>query len=115
MAKAMMHGIHDVFPPDEIDANDPISLKKLLKLEGEWSTLKELLGFDFDGDEKTMILGEGKREMLLEVLDRWDKSAKGKMRPIELQELQSVVSKVSYAFKAIPAGKGLMTPCKKLL
>jgi hypothetical protein len=51
MIKAMMHGIHDVFLPDEIDANDPISLKKLLKLEGEWSPLKELLGFDSDGEE----------------------------------------------------------------
>jgi hypothetical protein len=62
-----------------------------------------------------MILGNGKCEMLLEVLDRWVRSANGKMRPIEFQEFQSVVSKVCHAFKAILAGKGLMTPCNKLL
>jgi hypothetical protein len=115
LTKAMMHGIHDVFPPDTEDANDPISLKKLLKLEGEWAVLKELLGFEFDGEKKTMILAESKRTHLLEVLDRWVRCASGKMRPIEWQEFHSVVSKIRHAFKAIPAGKGLLTPCNKLL
>jgi hypothetical protein len=117
LTKAMMHGIHDVFPPDSEDANDLISLKKLLKLEveGKWSMLKELLGFDFNGEEKTMILAESKRTLLLEVLDRWVRSAKGEIRPIEWQEFHSVVLKIRHAFKARPAGKGLLTPCNRLL
>ncbi len=29
VANAIMHGIHDVFPPDAVDSNDPISEKNL--------------------------------------------------------------------------------------
>eukprot|EP00956_Cyclotella_meneghiniana_P034528 scaffold105814_cov64-Cyclotella_meneghiniana.AAC.1 len=49
VANAVMQGIHDVFPACEIDENDPISLKKLKKLEGEWALVKDVLGFTFDG------------------------------------------------------------------
>ena len=65
VANAVMQGIHDVFPACEIDENDSISLKKLKKLEGEWALVKDVLGFTFDGDKKTMILEEPKREFLL--------------------------------------------------
>jgi len=34
VATAIMTGIHDVFPADIVDSNDPISEKKLLKGEG---------------------------------------------------------------------------------
>jgi hypothetical protein len=54
IANAIMHGIHDVFLPDEEDSNDPISENKLKKGEGRYETKKTLLGFDFDGEGKTM-------------------------------------------------------------
>ncbi len=47
--RRLMTGIHDVFPADIIDNNDPISVKKLLKGEGQYLLLKTLLGFNFDG------------------------------------------------------------------
>jgi hypothetical protein len=56
ISNAVMHAIHDVFPADSDDENDPISLKKLRKKEGEWALLKEMLGFDFDGLKKTISL-----------------------------------------------------------
>ena len=34
VANAIMHGIHDVFPPDNDDNEDPISEKKMKKGEG---------------------------------------------------------------------------------
>ena len=68
IAKSVMHGVHDVFPADEDDDNDPLSMKKLLKLEGDWALLKEILGFEFDGVEKTMQLEPKKRDALLEVM-----------------------------------------------
>ena len=34
VANAIMEGIHDIFLPDNDDANDPLSEKKLLKREG---------------------------------------------------------------------------------
>jgi hypothetical protein len=60
VANAIMLRIHDVFPANIVDSNDPISEKKLKKGEGQYSTLKTLLGFDFDGNRKTMWLEEKK-------------------------------------------------------
>ena len=68
VATAIMTGIHDVFPADIVDGNDPISEKKLLKGEGQYSVFKTLLGFDFDGKRKTMWLEEEKRAKLLTIL-----------------------------------------------
>ena len=53
-ANAMLNGIHDVFPPDSNDAEDPISLKKLQNGDGAWALQKDILGFTFDGVEKTL-------------------------------------------------------------
>jgi hypothetical protein len=52
-------------------SNDPISKKKILQLDGEYSTTKTILGFDFDGDHKTLWLEEAKRAHLLTVLHEW--------------------------------------------
>jgi hypothetical protein len=51
-----MTGIHDVFPPDANDNNDPISEKKLRAQEGLYSMRKMLLGFDFNSIAKTIWL-----------------------------------------------------------
>jgi hypothetical protein len=51
-----MTGIHDVFLADDINSNDPISEKKLKQLDGEYSTKKTILSFDFDGINKTIWL-----------------------------------------------------------
>ncbi len=40
VANAIIHGIHDVIPPDAEDSNDPISEKKLKKGEGMYETKK---------------------------------------------------------------------------
>ena len=49
VANAVMHGIHDVFPPEENEDQDPISAKKLGKGDGVLSTTKCVVGFNFDG------------------------------------------------------------------
>jgi hypothetical protein len=71
VASAIMTGIHDVFPGNIVDSDDSISLKKLHKGEGTYSTLKTLLGFDFDGKRKTLWLEEEKRAKLLTTLQGW--------------------------------------------
>jgi hypothetical protein len=48
VAMAGMTGIHDIFPANIVDCNNPISEKKLLKCEGQYSIFKTLLGFNFD-------------------------------------------------------------------
>ncbi len=71
VANAIMHSIHDVFPPYVVDSNDPILEKKLKRGEGTYDTRKMLLGFDFDGKGKTMWLEAAKREKLLTILKGW--------------------------------------------
>ncbi len=76
VATAVMTGLHDVFPPEADDSNNPISKKKLRQHQGQFSTRKTLLGFDFDGITKTMWLEQAKREKLLTVLKGWVRAGK---------------------------------------
>ena len=76
VANAVMCGIHDVFPPAEDEADNPISLKKMLQQDGVWDTLKELLGFVFNGTDHTIWLLEGKRDALIKTVTVWLRSSK---------------------------------------
>jgi hypothetical protein len=71
VGRVVMHKIHEVFPTDDNNANTPVSKNKLLKGEGVMSTTKTILGFDFDGVEKTMWLESAKRDQLLMILHSW--------------------------------------------
>ena len=114
-ANAVLAGIHDVFPADNVDENDPISLKKLKKKDGQWALTKDILGFTFDGEKKTLILEEPKREFLLVILQKWLRGARRQHCAIPFNEFESVVAKLRHSFTAIPAGVGLLSPCNKLL
>ena len=117
LGRGTMHGVHDVFPEDKVDEDNPLSFKKLKKLEGQYDVQKELLGFDMDGVEHTMILGVGKLELILFTLHRWirfcrrGRSGSG----IPFTEFHSLVSKCRHAFLALPAGKGPMTEANCIL
>ena len=45
VANEIITGIHDVFLPDKDYKEDAISLKKILKKEALWETIKNVLGF----------------------------------------------------------------------
>ena len=115
VANAVMKGIHDVFPEDDDDNEDPISLKKLNQGDGRYSTRKCILGFDFDGEAKTLWLEEEKRALLLTILHGWLRGARRAHIGIPFKEFESVTAKIRHAFTAIPAGKGLMSPCNWVL
>ena len=53
---AIMTGIHDFFHPDKDDKEYSISLKKILKNEGAWEIIQNLLGFEFDGNPWEYII-----------------------------------------------------------
>ena len=110
-----MPGIYDVFPADDNDANDPILEKKLKQLDGEYGTTKTIIGFDFDGLAKTLWLEDAKRTHLLTVLHGWLRSSRTGTVGIPFKEFKSVIAKIRHAFMAIPAGRGLLTPCNKML
>ncbi len=110
-----MKGIHDVFPEDSDDDNDPILLKKLRQGEGRYSTRKCILGFDFDGEDKTLWLETDKRALLLTILQKWLQGSRRAHAGIPFKEFKSVTAKLRNAFTAIPAGKGLLSPCNWVL
>ena len=74
VAKAIMTGIHDVFPPDKDDKEDAISIKKILKEEAVQATIKNVLGFEFDGNpgEHTIWLTEDRRTDILTKIEKVD-------------------------------------------
>ena len=113
---AVMTGINDVFPADESnDDDDPISEKKLKKLEGQYSTVKTLLGFDFDGISKTMWLEAAKREKLLTILRGWICTGHRGSAGIPFKEFESTIAKIRHAFTCIPMGASLLSPCNRIL
>jgi hypothetical protein len=115
VATAVMTGIHDVFPPDADDNNNPISKKKLRQHEGQFSTRKTLLGFEFDGITKTMWLEQAKREKLLTVLKGWVRAGERGTAGIPFKEFELVTAKLRHTFTCIPAGVGLLSPCNWIL
>ncbi len=115
-ATAVMTGIHDVFPAnDEDDGDDPISEKKLNKFEGQYSTIKTLLGFDFDGVTKTMWLETAKREKLLTILRGWIRTGHRGAAGIPFKEFESTIAKIRHAFTCIPMGNSLLSACNRIL
>jgi hypothetical protein len=117
VATAVMQGIHDIFPANANDNEDPISFKKIGKGEGVWALQKDILGFMFDGEvgAKTMQLEGPKRDFLLAILQKWIRAANSGMAPIPFAEFESVTSKLRHAFISIPAGCGLLSPCNTIL
>jgi hypothetical protein len=111
VARGILHGIHGVFPPSEDDSTDPILNKKLRKGEGTFETSKCLLGFEFDGVEKTIWLEDAKRASLLQILHQWIRGAVKGKHGIPFAEFESVVAKLRHAFMALREGRGLLSPC----
>ena len=115
VSRAILHGIHDVFPPEDDDDTDPISFKKIMKGEGKWALIKDILGFTFDGEHKTLWLEEPKRDALITILKGWIRSGEHQHHGVPFKEFESIVAKIRHAFIAIPAGKGLLSPCNDII
>jgi hypothetical protein len=115
IANAIMLGIHNVFPPDAKDSNDPISEKKLKKGEGGTRPGKHCLGSIFDGKAKTMWLKSAKGKKLLTILKGWICTGKRGSLNILFGKFESTIAKIWHAFTSIPAGGGLPSPCNRLL
>ena len=115
IANAVLTGIHDVFPPDELQESDPISYKKLLKLEGMWALVKDILGFTFDGENKTIWLEGPKRDVLLTTIKHWLNQSEKRNAGVPFDEFRTVIAKLRHAFISIPGGKGLLSPCNSII
>ena len=106
--KAILHGIHSVFPPPEITQHpgeDPISQKKMMQGDGTWCTTKEILGWIVDGAAFTIQLPPSKCEKITKLIKKVKK-----MKACSLQTYQEVAGKLQHASFAIPGGKDLLSP-----
>ncbi len=107
LSRAMLHGIHAIFPPPEVtghNGGDPISEKKLDKLEGLFDPVKEILGWILDGTHYTIQLPPDKVQKIITTI----KSLKNK-HFIKAKEFQKLAGTLNHAATGIPGGRGLFT------
>ena len=76
---------------------------------------KTILGFEFDGVNKTMWLEEAKWEKLLTTLHGWIRLANRGAGGIPYKIFETTIAKLRHAFMAIPSGVGLLSPCNRIL
>ena len=108
VSRAMLHGIHAIFPPPSVTKHcgeDPISKGKLEKGEGVWEIVKEILGWIFNGEEYTIQLPSEKCDAICKLLRRIIKQ-----KQVTKQKFQQIVGKLQHASFGIPGGKSLFTP-----
>ena len=112
IARALLHAIHDVFPEHLHTPDDqPASMKKILKGEGQWSPIKEILGWIFDGINKTVQLPPEKIDAILATMNAMLRSTTG----VKFQDFQKLTGKLHHASIGIPTGKSLMTQFNRQL
>ena len=113
-SRALLHAIHQIFPPPAAtghDGEDPISQKKLiLEGEGVWDTRKEILGWIFDGINLTMELPKTKADSLRTTITSLLHGQK-----LEVKQYESFLGKCQHACFAIPGGKAILAPLYRVL
>ncbi len=98
VARGILHGIHDVFQPSADDSKDPILAKKLRKGNSTYESNKCILGFNFDGVNKTIWLEEDNRAALLTILHQWIRGATRSKRGVPFAEFELVTAKALTCF-----------------
>ena len=113
ISRAMLHGIHTVFPPPEVTGHqggDPISVKKIENGDGHWLFKKEILGWQMNGKKFTIQLPQDKKIKILEQLRTFKKY---KFCP--LNAFQKLAGRLQHASFALPGGYGLFSEMQKAL
>jgi hypothetical protein len=108
LSRAILHGIHLVFPPPLAtghDGEDPVSLKKLKQGDGLWETRKELLGWVFDGARRCIELLPNKVDTITAEIH-----AVTRKDTIPRKRFEQLRGRLRHACIGLPAGKGLMGP-----
>ena len=107
-SRAMLYGVHSIFPPPDITGHagqDPISQKKLAQGEGTWTTTKEILGWLVDGAKFTIQLTPDKCKKISKQIKR---ICSFKRCPLRM--FQEIAGKLQHASYGIPGGKGMFSP-----
>ena len=113
-SRALLHGIHSVFPPPAVTGHsgkDLVLMKKLLEGKGMCDVCKEILGWVMDGSTLCIELAEKKQAAILKEL----KTVLRINRNIPFKRAQKLVGKLRHAAVGIPAGKALFVPINQLM
>jgi hypothetical protein len=113
ISRAMLHGVHSVFPPNEITQHpggDSIAEKKMDKGEGKWEYQKEVLGWLFDGQKFTIQLPPEKCVNIVNLIKEIIKKP-----AISLKKFQRIAGKLQHASMGIPGGSGLFSPLQQAM
>ena len=89
VANTIMTEIRDVFTPYKNDKEYTTSLKKMLKKETSWATIKNVLGFEFDGNpgEHTIWLTVDRCIVILTKLKKWIREGEHRKKVIPFEEI----------------------------
>ena len=113
VSKAMIHGVHSIFPPPDIsghNGHDPVSHPKLLKEEGLWAFEKEVLGWILNGKDFTLQLPTPKCEAIRKMTKTIITSKR-----VSLNKFQKLAGKLQHASFGIPGGKSLFSPIQRAM
>ena len=116
--RAVLHAIYNTFPPPELTGSTmgpPISEKKLTE-EGLWQTCKEILGWTFDGIQRTIELAPQKcKKLRSTILDAVEFGRNDPKKYIPLKQFKQLHGKLQFATVALALGKPLMGPLDNAL
>jgi hypothetical protein len=108
ICQAAIHGIHVLFPPPLVsnhsDGKEPISWKKLAQGKGNFDTMKEMIGFLFDGVKRTVHLPAKKVLAYIK-----ETHTILRQNTIPIKSLQAIVGRLRHASVILPAAKGFFT------
>ena len=113
LSRAMINGIHSIFPPPEVtthNGGDPIAEKKLNNGDGTWCHLKEILGWIFDGKNFTIHLPPPKCTAIIKEINKILK-----MKRSSLNKYQKIAGKLQHASFGIPDGRSLFSPIQQAM
>ena len=113
VSRAMLHGVHSIFPPNEIThhpGGDSIAEKKIDKGEGKWEYKKEILGWDFNGLDSTIQLPPDKCDKIIKLIKQITR-----MKSLPLKKFQRLAGKLQHASMGIPGGAGLFSPLQSAM
>lgn len=109
VSRAALHTIHSIFPPPEVtghvNGKDSISRKKVERGDVRFAPTKEMLGFELDGQQRTVRLPKTKAESIVAEI----KTVCKKQR-VRLRRMQRIVGRLQHASLVMPCSKVLFTP-----
>lgn len=109
VSRAALHTIHSIFPPPEVtghvNGKDSISRKKVERGDVRFAPTKELLGFELDGQQRTVKLPQDKADAVVQEIRTILKKER-----VRLKRMQSIVGKLQHASLVMPCSKALFTP-----